>query len=189
MPTSKALIVIGTSRGGVDALRTLASNLPADLPAALVAVMHTSPASPMALAGILGKVTPLRVTYAEQGEEIECGHFYIAPPGLHTTIISPHHLRLHDGPREQFVRPAVNPLFRSAAEVYGTRVIGIVLTGGLSDGAEGLEAIHAAGGIGIVQEPDEAAASSMPLQALARGSPSHRVPLNEMAALLVNLLC
>lgn len=188
MATPETLIVIGTSRGGLEALRTIARGLPADFPAALVAVLHTSLASPMELAHILGRDMPLRVTYAEQGDKIERGRFYIAPPGLHTTVTSRGYLGLHGGPREHFTRPAADPLFRSAAAVYGAQTIGNILTGELSDGAEGLKAIHAAGGVGIVQEPDGAVAPSMPRTAIAKGNPDHRVRLNEIAPLLVRLV-
>ena len=188
MATPETLIVIGTSQGGLEALRTIARGLPSDFPAALVAVMHTSRDSPMALAGLIGSVSPLRVQYAKQGDRIEGGCLYIAPPDFHTVIVAPGYLRLHGGDREHFVRPAANPLFRSAAEVWGSRTIGIVLTGGLGDGTEGMKAINAAGGVGVVQEPDEAVAPSMPLTALAKDHPDHRVRLNEIAPLLVRLV-
>ena len=182
------IIVIGASLGGLEALTKLASGLPSDFPAAILIVLHTSLQSPRMLARIVGQHTPLSVDYAEQGGNILPGHVLFAPPGLHMFVIDKGFVGLHAGPKVHQSRPAADVLFQSAAEVYGPRVIGVVLTGGDSDGTNGLRAIKAAGGLCVVQEPEEAANPSMPLSALRGDHPDHVVSLDEMAGLLTRLV-
>ncbi|RYC28937.1 chemotaxis protein CheB [Lichenibacterium minor] len=182
------LVVIGASRGGLEALNQLASGLTIDFPAAVLIVLHTSPDSPRMFARIMGQHTPLSVEYAEQGGNILPGHILFAPPDRHMVVFDEGFIGLHAGPKVHHSRPAADVLFRSAAEVYGPRVIGVVLTGGDGDGTDGLRAIKAAGGISVVQEPDEAIDPSMPRSALQGGSPDYRVPLDEMAELLTRLV-
>ncbi len=188
MTQPRDIIVIGASFGGLEALTKLASGLTSDFPAAILIVLHTSLQSPRMLARIVGQHTPLSVDYAEQGGNILPGHVLFAPPGLHMVVIDEGFVGLHAGPKVHHSRPAADVLFRSAAEVYGPRVIGVVLTGGDGDGADGLRAIKAAGGLSVVQEPEGAADPGMPLSALHIGDPDHVVSLDEMAGLLSQLV-
>jgi two-component system, chemotaxis family, protein-glutamate methylesterase/glutaminase len=188
MISRRDIIVIGTSVGGLEALCRLVSAFPPDLPAAVLIVLHTSPEGPRLLAEIVGRYTPLRVSYGHQGETVERGHVYFATPDLHLVVVAPGNLILRRGKKVHFARPAADVLFRSAAEVYGRRVIGVVLTGGDGDGADGLRAIRAAGGVAVVQDPDEAAAPGMPRNAVINASPDYRVSLDTMASLLTSLV-
>lgn len=148
--------------------------------------MHTSPESPRVLANAISSAGPLPAKYASDGEAFKPGHIYIAPPDEHL-LIEPGIIRLTRGPKENRFRPAVDPLFRSAAGSYGPRVIGIVLTGGLDDGTVGLQAIKRLGGTAIVQDPTEAYAPSMPISALRHVAIDHSVPLSGMGSLLRDL--
>jgi two-component system, chemotaxis family, protein-glutamate methylesterase/glutaminase len=163
----------------VEALGELVERLPPELPAAVFIVLHVSPGGTSVLPQILARRTTLPVATASDGEPIERGRVYIAPPD--------HHMLIHDGrvvlthgPRENGVRPAIDPLFRSAARAYGTRVIGVVLSGALDDGTAGLRMITEAGGMGLVQDPDEALYPSMPQHALEHDAP-RAVPIGDMA--------
>jgi len=159
------IIVIGASAGGIEALQELVSGLPPDLPAALFVVVHISPYSVSRLSQILSRAGPLPATQAVDGEPIEPGHIYVAPPDRHL-LVRLGWVALSRGPRENHSRPAVDPLFRSAARAYGSRVIGVVLSGALYDGSMGLYAVKTRGGLAIVQDPREAAVDSMPRSAL-----------------------
>ena len=185
--TVRDIIVIGASLGGFQALCQLLEESAGRLNAALLVVLHTSPKSPRYIVEMLSQCTRIKVSYGEQGLQIERGHIYIAPPDHHMTVIPLGYLRLDQGPKVHFTRPAVDPLFCSAAEFYGPRVIGVVLTGGGSDGTAGLRKIKASGGVGVVQDPEEARAPQMPRNALIGDSPDFTVSLSEMAALLVRL--
>jgi two-component system chemotaxis response regulator CheB len=185
VPT-KDIIVIGASAGGVEALMTIAGGLPKDLPASVFVVIHTSPESPGVMAGILARAGALPAMNAVDGERIEPGRIYVAPPDQHL-IIEPNRVRLTRGPKENRFRPAVDPLFRSAAQVYGPRVIGVILTGNLDDGTAGLWAVKQLGGTSVVQDPQEAFAPSMPRSAMRYARVDHCLPLSEIAPLLVRL--
>jgi two-component system chemotaxis response regulator CheB len=180
------IIVIGASQGGVEALKTLASGLPADLPAAVFVVLHTSPYHKSYLPEILSRVGPLRATHAFEGEEIQPGRIYIAPPDHHL-MVNDGHARVTRGPKENFARPAVDPLFRSAANNHGPRVVGVVLTGELDDGTDGLVEVKAKGGIAVVEDPQTAFSPSMPRSALEYVKVDYCLPLAEIAPLLVRL--
>src|SRR5215471_8687446 len=134
------IIVVGASAGGVRALRELARGLPPDLPAAVFIVLHIPPAGPSLLPKILSSSGPLRARHAINGEGIEHGRIYIAPPDHHL-LVERERVRVMRGPKESRARPAADPLFRSAAHAYGTRVVGVVLSGSLDDGTAGLAAI------------------------------------------------
>lgn len=182
----KDIIVIGTSAGGVEALQKLLANLPDDFPAAVFIVLHTSPNSPNVLAGILDAAGPLPAAFSLHGQRIEPGRVYVAPPDHHLIIV-PGSVELSRGPKENRFRPAVDPLFRSAAQTYGPRVIGVVLTGGLDDGTNGLWTVKQLGGTAVVQDPSEALAPSMPLSAIRHVNVDHTVRIAELAPLLVHL--
>jgi two-component system chemotaxis response regulator CheB len=182
----KDIIVVGASVGGIEALRTIAGGLPQDFPASVFVVVHTSPAAPGVLADILDRAGALPAAFAADGERLQPGRIYVAPPDRHL-IIEPNRIRLTRGPKENRFRPAVDPLFRSAAQVYGPRVIGVILTGYLDDGTAGLWAVKQLGGTTIVQDPHEALAPSMPASAMRQVRVDHCLPIGEIAPLLVRL--
>jgi two-component system chemotaxis response regulator CheB len=181
------IIVVGTSSGGVEALRRLVSGLPANLPAAIFIVLHRPPDHPSLLAEILDSAGPLPVAHAVDGESIEPGRIYVAPPDRHM-LIEDARIRLTSGPKENRFRPAVDPLFRSAANTYGARVIGVVLTGNLDDGTAGLWAIKDRGGIAIVQDPEEASFPSMPRSAMSQVAVDYCLRMEEIAPTLATLV-
>ena len=181
------VIVIGASAGGISALRTLLNKLPQDIPAAIFVVVHTSPDGPGKLSTVLDRGTRLTVVYPDDGMQIRDGYVYVAPPDYHL-IIDGRNIGLTRGPREHRFRPAVDPLFRTAAEHFGARTIGIVLSGHMADGTHGLVLIKEAGGITMVQDPDEAQVPSMPLNAMRRGKVDYVLPVEEMARVTMGLL-
>lgn len=186
MPT-KDIIVVGSSAGGVDALQRLCAALPARLPASVFVAQHLSPSARSVLPQLLDRVGPLRARSPVDGQQIEAGHIYVAAPDLHM-LLRPGKVLMRRGPNENRTRPAVNALFRSAAIHYGARVIGVVLTGLLDDGTDGLIAIKAAGGTSVVQDPADAEWPSMPRNALKRDHVDHSLPLSEIAGLLSRLV-
>ncbi|HVF68704.1 MAG TPA: chemotaxis protein CheB [Pyrinomonadaceae bacterium] len=181
------IIVIGTSSGGIDALKKLVSQLPRDLEAAVFVVLHIAPYSLGILPEMLEREGPLPVANAADWERIEPGRVYVAPPDHHLILDPSGHVRVTRGPRENRFRPAVDPLFRSAAHAFGPRVVGVILTGWLDDGTAGLWAVKERGGASVVQHPDDAVAPAMPLNAIKHVEVDHIVPLNEIAPLLVRL--
>lgn len=160
---NRRMIVIGASAGGVEALRTLVHRLPADLAAPIAVVLHLGTQS--ILPELLAAAGPLPACHPKDGETLRPGTLYVAPPGKHL-LVHDHHLMLRRGARENLARPAIDPLFRSAACSFGGGTIGVVLTGALNDGTAGLVAIKRCGGIAIVQDPAEADFPEMPLSAL-----------------------
>lgn len=159
------IIVIGASTGGVEAVSTLVRSLPKDLPAALFVVIHIPAQATSVLPTILERSGRLPAKHAVDGEQIRLGQIYVAPPDFHL-LVERGHVRVIRGPKENRNRPAVDPLFRSAARAYGPRVVGVVLTGALNDGTAGLLAIKRRGGIAVVQDPADAFFPSMPESAL-----------------------
>jgi len=158
-------IVIGGSSGSGDVLRRLLGDLPRDLEASICVTTHVPTNAPGFLADLLARNSALPVSYATDGQPLEAGHVYLAQPDRHLLLVDGV-MHLGVGPRENMVRPAIDPMFRSAALAHGSRTIGVVLSGLLSDGASGLSAIKARGGAGVVQHPLDAQADSMPLAAL-----------------------
>jgi two-component system chemotaxis response regulator CheB len=187
MPYSRDIVVIASSVGGPEALSTLLGSLPKSLPAAILIVQHLSPDSPMRLARMLSKATSLPVEFGKEGETILPGKVFLAPPDFHMVVRGTGLIGLDFEPKVRHSRPAADPLFESAAKHYGSRVIGIVLTGDDGDGSDGLNAVLKAGGIGIVQEPSEARSPSMPVHAITRGLAQYIVPLREMGPLVTLL--
>ncbi len=181
------VVAIGASSGGVEALVRLAGGLPKDLPAAVLVVLHFPEGTPSALPRILTRSGPLEAVHPEDGDRIESGRVYVAPPGLHLLVESGF-ARLARGPKENYHRPAVDPLFRSAAVAYGPRMVGVVLTGARDDGTAGLAAIKRLGGVAVVQDPDDALFPQMPESALRYVDVDHRVHLGEMSDLLTRLV-
>ncbi len=180
------IIVVGASAGGVEALTTLIRTLPADLPAAVFVVLHIPPQSPSLLPTILNRAGVLDAVQATDGAPIQHGRIYVAPPDNHL-LLERGHIRVVHGPKENRHRPAVDPLFRTAALAYGPRVVGVILTGSLDDGTAGLSAVKRRGGVAIVQDPDEALYPSMPRSALENVEVDYCLPLAQIAPTLVRL--
>ena len=181
------IIVIGGSAGALDALMQIVSKLPHDLAASVFVVIHLSPARESLLPGILTRAGRLPASSPVDGEAIEQGHIYVAPPDLHL-LLENRHINVLHGPKENRARPAIDPLFRSAALSYGPRVISVVLSGSLDDGTAGLRAIKKSGGVTIVQDPSEAIYPGMPQSAIANNSIDHILPAAEIAPLLRRLI-
>lgn len=180
------IIAIGASIGGVEVLTKLARGLPADLPAALFVVLHIPPTRPSMLPRILDAAGPLPAMSALDEQPILPGRIYVAPPDRHL-ILEPGMVRVVQGPKENGHRPAVDPLFRSAARSYRSRVVGVVMTGGLDCGTAGLLAIKRLGGVTVVQDPSDAYCGDMPRSALNHVQIDHCVSGDDMAALLSRL--
>ena len=180
------LVLIGASEGGIKALRSLAAALPAGFPAAIVIVLHIG-AHKSELPALLNAAGPVRASHAQGGESIKPSRIYVAPPDHHV-LIELGRLRLTRGPRENCTRPAIDPLFRSAAAIYGTHIIGVILTGGLNDGTAGLLEIKQHGGIVVVQDPDDATNPSMPQSALTHVAVDHRTTIAALPGLLTSLV-
>lgn len=183
---NRDMIVIGASAGGVEALLSIARALPADLPASVFVVLHVPANSPSVLPRLLGRAGQLEAVHARDGEAIRRGVIYVAPPNCHL-LVRQGHVGLSGGPRENGHRPAVDPLFRSAAAVYGSRVVGVVLSGNLDDGTAGLTAVKRRGGVAVVQHPEEALYAGMPRSAIEQVAVDHILPLAEIPALLSRL--
>jgi two-component system chemotaxis response regulator CheB len=181
------MIVIGASAGGVEALMKLVSALPAKLPAAVFVVLHIPAQSPSLLPALLSRAGRLPAVHPTDNAPIEPGCIYVAPPDHHL-LLEQGRIRVIRGPKENRHRPAVDPLFRSAARSYGPRVIGVILTGSLNDGTAGLLAVKRRGGIAVVQEPTDALYSSMPQSAIDYVAVDAIVPLSEIAAVLKRLV-
>lgn len=183
---ARDIIVIGTSAGGVEALRQLMGALPSDLQASIFVVLHTSPDSPGLLASILDRHGSLPAVTAQDRERIRPGRVYVSPPDRHL-LVEPGVVRVTRGPKENRFRPAIDPLFRSAAQTYGPRVIGVILTGYLDDGTAGLWTVKKLGGTAVVQDPADAIVPFMPLNAVTHVKVDYCLPLQEIAPLLVRL--
>jgi two-component system chemotaxis response regulator CheB len=181
---TRDIVVIGSSMGGIEALSSMASQLPADLPAAVLVVQHTSADSPGLLGVILSRRGPLPAVVAEDGMPIEPGRIYVAPPNRHM-LATADGIRITFGPRENRARPAIDPLFRTAAVNFRSRVVGVVLTGLLGDGAAGLLAVQRCGGIAMVQSPYDAEFADMPQRALDRVGNAQKFDLDELGAALI----
>ena len=181
------IIVIGGSAGGTEALLRILPNLPSDLPAAMFVVQHAAANAPSLLPKILENKTRLPIKAAEHNAQITEGVIHIAQPNRHL-MLKGDQLLLTGGPRENGFRPAIDPLFRSAAANFGPRVIGVLLSGYLDDGVSGLAAIRRCGGITVVQDPDDAAVPDLPRNALQAMNIDHRVSSADMAARLAALV-
>jgi two-component system, chemotaxis family, protein-glutamate methylesterase/glutaminase len=183
---NRNLVVIGASAGGIEALQTLLGLLPTDLDAAVLIVLHTSNHAGSLLPQIMQRASRLPAIHPRDGTVIEKGTIYIAPPDYHM-IVEGELLRIIQGPRENLHRPAIDPLFRSAASSYGRRVIGVILTGSLDDGTAGLMVVRARGGEAIVQDPEDALFSSMPQSALEQVPGAIVLPLKKIPDAVVSL--
>lgn len=184
---ARDIVVIGASAGGIEALTGLVRQLPADLGASIFVVLHLAPDQKSVLPRILSSAGKLPAKHARDGEPIVADRIYVAQPDHHL-LVHESHVRVVRGPRENGHRPAIDPLFRTAAYAFGPRVIGIVLSGALDDGTAGLVAIKSRGGLALVQDPNEAIVEMMPRSALENVDIDHVLPVSEMAALLPKLV-
>jgi two-component system chemotaxis response regulator CheB len=178
------IVAIGTSQGGVQALRVLVGGLPEDFPAPVLTVQHIGAQSLLPV--ILNNIGSLAAAFALENEPLIAGRIYVAPSDYHM-LVNDGRIELTRGPRENWARPAVDPLFRSAALFYGPDAIGVVLSGRLNDGTAGLFEIKRFGGVAIVQTPHEAEAQDMPQSALDNVAVDYSLPVAEMPRLLQRL--
>jgi len=184
----KNIIVIGASAGGLEALKRLFSGISKAIDASIFIVWHMPSDVIGMVPRILGKLTPMVVANAIDNEPITLGRVYVAPPDRHLMIESGR-VRVIRGPKENRFRPAIDPLFRSAAYAFGSRVIGIILSGALDDGAAGLWAIKEFGGTTIVQDPQDAEVAGMPESALRLvREVDYKITVGEMPKLLGELV-
>jgi two-component system chemotaxis response regulator CheB len=180
------IVVIGTSAGGVVALMELMETLPDDFDASIFLVQHVTPYSHSNLPAILNRKSPIQAVHATDGEPIQKRKIYIAPPDHHL-LVDEDRILVKKGPKENRFRPSIDALFRSAAYVYGSRVIGVVLSGLLDDGTSGLWTIKRLEGKCIIQEPEEAEFPSMPKSVLEYVDVDHKIPIKELGPLLNRL--
>lgn len=183
----KDIVVMGASAGGLDALQQVVRGLPADFPAPVFVVWHMGVGVRSVLPDLLSRSGPLRAYNPQDGDAIAPGRIYVAPADHHV-LIEKGFVRVKRGPKENRFRPAVDPLFRSAAYVYGPRVIGVVLSGALDDGTAGLWTIKLRGGTAIVQDPEDAQHRSMPLNAMQSVEVDHKLPAARIGPLLARLV-
>jgi two-component system, chemotaxis family, protein-glutamate methylesterase/glutaminase len=176
----RRIVVIAASAGGVQALQRLMSQLPADLPAALLVVLHVPATGGRVLPRILARAGPLAAAAAIDGEDLLPGRVYAAPPDHHLLVVGDK-VRLSQGPRQNGHRPAADPLFASAALTAGPRTIGVVLSGTLDDGAAGSAAVERRGGLVAIQDPQESSYDGMPRAAIAATSRAAVLTVREIA--------
>jgi len=184
--SKRNIIVIGASAGGFEALKKIVKKLPSDFDASIFIVWHMSADVRGILPEVFNKLNTINAKVANDNEPIKPNHIYVAPPDHHL-IVEEGHVRVTRGPKENRFRPAVDPLFRSAAYAYGNRVIGVILSGALDDGTAGLWRVKESGGLAVVQDPADAEVSSMPENALREIQVDYRLPAADIADLLVKL--
>jgi len=183
---SHRIIVMGASTGGFEAFKKIIAGLPSDFNASIFIVWHMSPDVLGILPDVLNRVNDIYAAHAYDNEEIKPNRIYVARADHHL-IIDRGKVRVTHGPKENRFRPAVDPLFRSAAYTYGNRVIGVILSGALDDGTAGLWSVRHYGGIAIVQDPRDAEVASMPANAMRQVEVDYVVPVSELADLLGRL--
>lgn len=179
---------IGASAGGLKALKQLLPALPADFPAAILIVQHISDTSGNYLPDILDDLCQIRVKEAEVGEAITQGVAYVAPPNYHLLVESGETIFLSTEAKINFSRPAIDPLFQTAATAYFDNLCGIILTGANADGSSGLLAVKQAGGLAIVQDPATAEVDTMPQAAIDNTDVDYIMPLVDIAATMIKLV-
>ena len=177
-------VAIGTSLGGTSALQVLLPALPSNWPAAVTLIFHRAQDAGDTLERFLRKYSPMPVTEAQDKTPIMPGHLYYAPADYHL-LVEDNHFALSTEAAVSYARPSIDVLFESAAEMYGERVAGVILTGAGRDGAAGLGSIKARGGLTVVQSPDTAECASMPNAAIATGKVDKVLPLEEIVPFLM----
>ncbi len=182
-----SIVVLGTSLGGLEALKRVLGGLAADFPLPVTVVQHRAPSGPPVLAALLQRYCPLQVRDADDKERLVPGRVYLAPADYHL-LVERGSLALSVDERVSFARPSIDVLFESAAASYGDRTVGVVLTGASADGARGAAAIHERGGVVVAQDPAEAEAPAMPQAAIDLGAVDRVLPLDEIAPWL-NVIC
>jgi two-component system chemotaxis response regulator CheB len=181
------VIVIGGSSGALEALAVLLPALAADTRVPIAIVLHVPPTRPSHLPSVLAARTCLPVREPEDKEPLVAGVVYVAPPNYHLLIERGGAFALSADEALNFSRPAIDVLFESAADAYGPRLCGVLLSGANADGADGLAAIKRAGGLALVQAPDDAVSRAMPEAGVARGRPDQVLPVTELASLLARM--
>jgi two-component system chemotaxis response regulator CheB len=181
------IVTVGASAGGVETLQTLLRHLPVDFPLPVVIVLHRTPRAGDLLTKILGRVSSLPVHDATEGGELQKGVVYIASPHAHLVVTEAHTFAYQDGRKVSHTRSAVDPLFESAAHVYGPGTIAVVLTGRGTNGARGARAVHDAGGTVIAEDPFSALHGTMPEEAIRAGGADYVLPLRSIPAALMQL--
>jgi two-component system, chemotaxis family, protein-glutamate methylesterase/glutaminase len=179
-----SILVIGASAGGLVPVCKIAERLPASCPLAVFIVVHIG-ARASRLPELLSRVSKLPASFGQDDIPFENGHIYVAPPDHHM-LLAPGRIRLSQSQKIHRTRPAVDPLFQSAAEAYGDQVVGVVLSGGDGDGAAGVQALKAHGGEVLVQRPDDALIPSMPLSAIVADHPTC-LPIDDLARKVAEL--
>jgi two-component system chemotaxis response regulator CheB len=180
------IVVVGASAGGLEAIRRLIAGFSRELGVTMLIVWHMPPDVTGVLPRIINKEFGHIASNAIDGETVEAGHIYVAPPDHHL-LIDDGRLRVTKGPKENRFRPAIDPLFRSAALVYGKRVIGVILSGALDDGSAGLWAVKICGGVAMVQDPGEAEVPGMPENAISAVNVDYKLKVGEMGAVIEKL--
>ncbi len=187
VPDHARVVAVGASAGGLQALGLILAALPAHFPAPVLVVQHLSPDFPSQLARLLGRHTALHVKQAAQGDRLRAGWVYVAPPGKHLLACADGSLALTLTHKVHHCRPSADVLLTSVAASFGVRAVGVILTGGDGDGAAGIQAIKAAGGVTIAQDLSSSQQPSMPRNAAATGDVDHVLPLSDIAAALMAL--
>lgn len=182
------IVALAASADGLKALIEILSALPSDFPVPIVIVKHISPKYRSFLTEILNRHTSLTVKHAEDGEKLHSSVVYIAPPDYHLLVKPNGIMALSQEPKVHFVRPSADVLFKSVAQSYKERAIAVVLTGGDSDGSNGVEAIKKMGGIAIAQDEATSTVFGMPAAAIATGCVDFVLPLQEIAGAIANLV-
>jgi two-component system, chemotaxis family, protein-glutamate methylesterase/glutaminase len=182
----QGVVAVGASAGGVEALTQLVAGLPPEFPYAVLVVLHMPANAPSVLAKILGRSGPLPAVSAADGQPLQAGQIHVGVPDRHL-LVADQRVILSEGPTENGHRPAINALFRSTALAFGSRAIGVVMSGVLDDGVLGAAAIHSRGGTTVVQDPDDAMYPAMPTNALHAGVVHHQVAARDVGALLEKL--
>jgi two-component system, chemotaxis family, protein-glutamate methylesterase/glutaminase len=184
---ARDVVVVGASAGGVEALQELMRGLPPEFPATVLVVLHVLPTGTSMLPDLLGRAGKLPVEFAKEGQELQRGRVFVAPPDHHL-VVEDGRLALNRGPLESGVRPSVDTLFRSAARSLGPRVVGVILSGALHDGAAGLRLIKENGGVAVAQKPSDAVYPGMPMSAADAVELDRVLPVKEMGAALCELV-
>lgn len=187
MTTKYKIVIIGASLGGLNAVKAIIEKIPADFPLPIVIVQHREPKADPILQLLLADYGNLKVVEPDDKDEIKAGNIYVAPPDYHLLFEGNHFALSQDLP-VNYARPSIDVLFESAADAFGEKVIGIILTGSSKDGASGLAAVKKNGGFAIVQDPSTAESNVLPEAALALVADAEILQLDEIASFMIKIL-